>query len=310
MNHTRLQPQLRPQPRRVDAHMHFWNYDPKAYPWIGSDMSALATDRQPQDIYSALHTHGFDAAIAVQARADSAETNYLLALAEKYPWIAGIVGWEELGAEDFSDRLDRWAAWPRLRGFRHQIQDEVDARAFMQAPAFSNGLRLLQQRGYVYDLLVLPHQIDDSIDLCAAHDRHWLVLDHLGKPPLREMRNSLTAFDAWRSDLRRLGSLPHVVCKLSGLITEADWKGGLNDMDRQHLLHCLDEALQVFGPQRLLFGSDWPVCLLADSYQQVYELVQCWALDRLTPDECSELLGGTAVRCYGLQTPQEPTRPS
>ena len=140
---------------------------------------------------------------------------------------------------------------------------------------------------------------------CARHDAHWLVLDHLGKPPLSVRVEDEAAWGRWQASLRRFAALPHVVCKLSGLVTEADWRSGPDEAARAGLMRCLDEALEVFGPQRLMFGSDWPVCLLAATYAGVLRLVEGWAASRLSECERDALWGGTAVRCYGLH-PQDP----
>jgi L-fucono-1,5-lactonase len=169
--------------RRIDAHTHFWRYRPEAYPWIGPDLQALAADHMPDDLLPHLRTHGMDAAIAVQARAGTDETRFLLELADQYPWIAAVVGWEDLRAPDFAQRLQRWAAAPKLRGFRHQVQDEADASQYLGLDAVTHAMGRLQSLGYAYDVLVFSHQLDAAARFCARHDRHWLVLDHLGKAP-------------------------------------------------------------------------------------------------------------------------------
>jgi len=148
-------------------------------------------------------------------------------------------------------------------------------------------------------VLVLQHQLADTLAFCRRHDQHWLVLDHLGKPALRDF-SSAAVIQHWRQQLSALAQLPHVVCKLSGLVTEADWRHGLQIRDVAHIRTCLDIALEVFGPQRLMFGSDWPVCLLAASYADVVRVVDDWSTARLNADEQAALWGGTAARCYGI----------
>lgn len=287
--------------KRIDAHQHFWRYRAEDYPWIGEGMDALAQDKLPADLIPLLQTHGLNASIAVQARPGRDETRFLLGLAKDVDWIAGVVGWENLAADDLAERLPEWRDGEKLVGFRHQVQDEADAGAFLAQPDFNRGIALLQSQSYVYDVLVFERQLPAAVEFCARHDRHWLVLDHLGKPALREFAGNDDALIRWRDNLRALGKLPHVACKLSGLVTEADWRNGLQDGDFDHIRRCLDIALEIFGPQRLMFGSDWPVCLLAAPYAQVVGLMNNWAQTRLTPSEQNDLWGGTAARCYGLE---------
>lgn len=261
-------------------------------------MTILANDRLPDSLQAILQTNTIQATIAVQARADSQETGFLLALAQDTPWIAGVVGWEDLCADDLVERLASWQH-PKLLGWRHQVQDEPDVPGFLARPDFNRGVALVQQLGYVYDVLVTQQQLPQIPAFCARHDQHWLVLDHLGKPALREFDAPETVHH-WRQHLQTLAAMPHVVCKLSGLVTEADWRAGLQTQDLSHIRLCLDLALAAFGPQRLMFGSDWPVCLLAASYADVAQLVTQWSRDNLHPDEQAALWGGTAARCYGM----------
>jgi len=285
---------------RIDAHQHFWRYRAEDYPWIGAGMDVLAQDKLPADLQPILHDHRIAATIAVQARSGREETRFLLGLAKDTPWIAGIVGWENLAVADLGERLSEWHAGDKLVGFRHQVQDEADARAFLESTDFNRGVALLQTKNYVYDVLVFERQLADTQAFCARHDKHWLVLDHLGKPALREFAKDDAALARWKKELLALGKLPHVACKLSGLVTEADWQSGLQQSDYEHIRICLDIALEAFGPQRLMFGSDWPVCLLAASYDKVAAVIGDWAEANLGKDERASLWGGTAVRCYGI----------
>lgn len=287
--------------KRIDAHQHFWRYRAPEYPWINENMHVLAQDKLPDDLLPLLQTNGLNASIAVQARAGREETRFLLDLANDADWIVGVVGWEDLAADNLAERLHEWRDEAKLVGFRHQVQDEADARAFLLQTDFNRGISLLQSHGYAYDLLVFEHQLPAVAELCARHDRHWLVLDHLGKPSLREFSMDDGALTRWRNNLSALGKLPHVVCKLSGLVTEIDWHNGLRDTDVDLIHRCLDIALETFGPQRLMFGSDWPVCLLGAPYAQVVELMTSWADAHLTLGERTDLWGGTASRCYELE---------
>jgi L-fuconolactonase len=282
------------KPQRIDAHQHFWHFRPSAYPWIGADMDALRRDRLPECLLPELRRTGIDASIAVQARTDAAETDYLLSLAEQFDWIAGVVGWVDLRADDLPQRLERWQDRRNLLGFRHALQDEPQSTAFMADERFRRGIARLQELGYAYDLLIRSHQLTDTAALCAAVDAHWLVLDHLGKPAIRDGRH-----DEWRRDIEPLRSMPHVVCKLSGLVTEADLGGG--SFDHREIRRYLDSALEIFGAERLMYGSDWPVCQLSASYATVYGIVADWGR-ALSPGERSALWGGTAARIYALRS--------
>lgn len=287
------------KPPRIDAHQHFWFYQPQAYPWIGAGMELLACDRTPGQLQPLLDAEGLGQSIAVQARAGREETGFLLELARGNRRIAGVVGWEDLASPHLAANVERWGR-DKLVGFRHQLQDEADVGGCVDAPAFNAGVAWLQRQGMVYDVLVYARQMAEVQAFCARHDRHWLVLDHLGKPALTEFGRGDTAFEGWKRQLRALAALPHVACKLSGLVTEADWQRGLRQKDFDNISLCLDTALEAFGPQRLMFGSDWPVCLLAASYAKVAGVVREWAATRLSAAEQELLWGATAARCYGL----------
>jgi len=276
---------------RIDAHQHFWRYDAEAYPWIGGGMDVLRRDWLPQDLRPLLEAQGIDACIAVQARADEVETDFLLELAHQHSWIVGVIGWVDLRADDLDARLARWRDARVLAGFRHLLQDDPDVAATLGDPRFNRGVRQLQANAFVYEVLVRgAAQLEQTPDFCAHHDSHWLVLDHLGKPAIGGNQDS-----RWRDALRELAAMPHVMCKLSGLVTEV-----VNtDVDAVELHRYLDTTLDLFGPQRLLFGSDWPVCLLRAPYGEVVQLITDWS-HALSADERASLWGGNAARCYGL----------
>ncbi|MCA1324974.1 amidohydrolase family protein [Herbaspirillum sp. alder98] len=285
--------------QRIDAHQHFWRYRPEDYPWIGRGMELLAQDRLPGELYPLLSGQGLDASIAVQARAGREETGFLLGLARQDARIVGVVGWEDLASPELEQHVAEWGR-DKLLGFRHQIQDEADAAAFLAGADFNRGVAWMQAQRLVYDVLVFERQLPAVQEFCRRHDRHWLVLDHLGKPALTEFGRNPDAYARWRQQIQALGAMPHVACKISGLVTEADWMRGLRERDFEHIVLCLDTALDAFGPQRLMFGSDWPVCLLAASYAKVASVVREWAQTRLSAADQVALWGGTAARCYGL----------
>jgi L-fuconolactonase len=287
---------------KIDTHQHYWKYRSDQFPWITDGMPALQQDCMPADCEGALRKAGVQGVLAVQARCCTEETDFLLQIAHLNPEILGVVGWANLMLPGLERQLDAWCQNPALKGFRHILQDEPDVAAWVAAPGVGSGLKTLQKRRLVYDVLVFDHQLALVLDLCARHSDHWLVLDHLGKPALRHWANDGNVAARWRDNLHRIAQLPHVMCKLSGLVTETGWSDGqgLSASDEKNILSCFDYALSVFGPDRLMFGSDWPVCQLAAPYESVHMLAQTWASITLTQAEQSAFWSGNAIRCYGL----------
>jgi L-fuconolactonase len=275
---------------RIDAHQHFWRYRADEFPWMDESMPVLRRDWLPAELKPLMDAQGVHACLAVQARSTEVETDFLLGLAGEHRWIVGVVGWVDLRASDLQRRLDRWHQASRLVGFRHLLQDELDIEAFIADAAFHRGIDVLQAQGKVYEILLRAPQLQLAPAFCARHERHALVLDHLGKPSMGAGNDA-----AWRASLRQLGEMPHVFCKISGLVTEVVD----GTVDETRLRHYLDTALECFGAQRLMFGSDWPVCQLRASYTQVHDIVARWSA-QLGDDERLALWGGTASRCYGL----------
>ena len=245
----------------IDGHQHFWTYDPGEFAWISEAMRAIRRDFLPPELERAQAAFAFTGSISVQARQSLAETEWLLKLASENARILGVVGWVDLCSDDLGAQLDRFTADAKFKGVRHVVQDEPDDR-FMLRPDFLRGLGLLEVAGLSYDLLVFPRQIGAAIEVARRFPNLRLVLDHLGKPSI------LTGeLQPWALQIAELASCPNVFCKVSGMVTEADWKGWkAADFDRY-----LDTVTREFGPERLIFGSDWPVCTLAASYTQVYE---------------------------------------
>jgi len=272
---------------RIDSHQHFWRYEPSAYAWIGDAMGALRRDFLPQDLRPLLDAGKLDGCIAVQAQETLAETRWLLDLASANDWIRGVVGWVDLCAPDVGAQLDAIAS-KKLVGVRAVLQAKPDH--WMGTSTFFRGLAAVGERDLAYDVLVYAPQLRGAFELCRALPRQRFVLDHLGKPEARTKRIA-----TWRHDLMALASLDHVACKLSGLATEADWGA----WTPAHLRTYLDIALDVFGPSRLLFGSDWPVALCAVSYERWHDLVRDWA-SALTASEQASVFGGAASRVYRL----------
>jgi L-fuconolactonase len=276
---------------RIDSHQHFWRYDAAEYAWIDEQMGVLRRDFLPPDLRPLLDEQKIDQCIAVQARTTDAETDFLLALADEYPWIAAVIGWVDLRADDVQRRVERWSGARKLAGFRHILQAEHIPADGPDA-AFCRGVQVLQKRELIYELLLRSPQLHAMAGFCRAHDSYWLVLDHLGKPNIRDR-----GYAQWRRDIEPIAALPHVVCKVSGMVTEAmDAKGAFEPED---LTMYLDAVLESFGPERLMFGSDWPVCLLAAPYAQVAGIVEQWAA-KLSESERDALWSDTARRVYRL----------
>jgi L-fuconolactonase len=277
---------------RIDAHQHFWTYSAAEYPWIGEGMGRLARDYLPDDLAPNLAAAGLDGSVAVQARQSLEETRWLLDLADGFEIVKGVVGWVDLRSDHVADELDEFAAQPKFVGVRHVVQDEPDPR-FMLGDAFLRGLRQLAPLGLTYDLLLYPHQLPAAVELAGLMPDQPFVLDHLAKPQVKA--GLASALEPWQTDIRALARHPNVTCKLSGLVTEAAWQG----WKRSDFTPYLDVALDAFGPERLMFGSDWPVCLLAGEYADVVGIVTEF-VDRLSPSEQHQILGGTATMFYGL----------
>lgn len=274
---------------RVDAHQHFWRYDPAEYDWIGEGMERLARDYLPADLAPLLAAEGIAGSVAVQARQTIEETRWLLDLAAKHPAILGVVGWVDLRSNEVGEQLREFAANPRFVGVRHVVQNEPDVR-FLLGEAFVGGLRQLHGFGLTYDLLLYPPQLPAAVELAGMMPEQPFVLDHLAKPLIKP-----GILDPWQADLRALARHPNVSCKLSGLVTEAAWQG----WKRADFAPYLEVALEAFGPKRLMMGSDWPVCLLAAEYPDVVAIVTDF-IARLSDSEQALILGGTASRFYGL----------
>jgi L-fuconolactonase len=273
----------------IDAHHHLWNYTPAEYGWIDEEMAELRLDFTAEDIAAAGEALDLSGSVVVQARQTLAETHWLLACAAKSRTLLGVVGWLPLASEELPALLDGLASQPLLKGVRHVVQDEPDPE-FLLRDDFNRGITQLRPLDLTYDLLIRDHQLPIAARFVERHPDQIFVLDHLAKPRLRE-----SLLEPWCSDLRRLAAYPNVVCKLSGLVTEAHWKSWTPDDLRPYL----DTALELFGPSRLMAGSDWPVCLLATSYNRWWSVLLEWAKP-LTASERASIFGKTASSVYRL----------
>ncbi|MEM7305579.1 MAG: amidohydrolase family protein [Planctomycetota bacterium] len=276
---------------RIDAHQHFWSYDPVEYAWIGAGMESLRRDFLPDDLAPLLDQRQLDGSIAVQARQSLEETRWLLSLARESERVRGVVGWVDLRSPDVAAELDRLADEPALVGLRHVVQDEPDDE-FLLRDDFQRGVAALAGRGLIYDVLIYPRQLPAAVRFVERFPDQPFVLDHLAKPLIRD-----GAMEPWASLVAELARSPNVSCKVSGLVTEAHWRA----WTPEELVPYLDVALEAFGPERLLYGSDWPVCLLASGYGRMFAATEDWAERRLSAQERVALFGGNAARVYGLR---------
>jgi L-fuconolactonase len=253
-------------------------------------MQRIARDFLPNDLQPHLAGCKFDGAIAVQARSNLEETKFLVELAHNHDCVKGVVGWADLCADNLDDVLDELCQDQELRGLRHIVQDEPDDQ-FLLRNDFQDGVRKLADRNLVYDVLIYPRQLDAAVSFVAALPDQPFVLDHLGKPNIKNQDQ-----DTWQLGFDGMAQFEQVSCKVSGMVTEAKW----NEWQPSDFRHYLDSALEAFGPDRLMFGSDWPVCLLAaNDYQDVYQLVADWA-KALSDSEQQKLFGDNAARIYGI----------
>jgi L-fuconolactonase len=286
-------PAERPTMFRIDAHQHFWTYSAAEYPWIGPGMERLAADHLPADLEAVARPEGISGSIAVQARQSLAESRWLLELAAHDPFIRGVVGWVDLRSAGVADDLASLARHPWFVGVRHVVQDEPDLR-FLLNDAFVRGLRALRPMGLTYDLLLYPQQLSAAVELTALLPEQPFVLDHLAKPKVRAWRTASDRAD-WQREIEALARHGNVFCKLSGLVTEADWAGWRREDFRPYL----EIVVAAFGPQRLMFGSDWPVCRLAAGYADVVGIVADLVAP-LAATEQAAIWGGAAKAFYGL----------
>ena len=275
---------------RVDSHHHLWQYSTQEYGWIDDSMAALQCDFLPADLHQA--AAGIDATIAVQARQTLEETHWLLSLADQSSLIRGVVGWAPIAAPDFPATLETLRRNPLLKGLRHVVQAEPDG--FLDDPAFNRGIAALLPTdlvpGLVYDILIFARQLPEAIRFVDRHPHQSFVLDHIAKPDIKA-----NGFASWNVAIRDLARRPNVTCKLSGMVTEADWQ----TWSPHQLKPYFDTVLDAFGPSRLMFGSDWPVLTVASTYARWVETVSTW-LTPLSPTERAAIEGETAARVYSL----------
>lgn len=273
----------------LDTHQHFWKYDPVRYAWIDNEMHQIRRDFLPADLKPILDANGIAGCIAVQADQTEAETEFLLELAAAHSFIRGVVGWVDLQAPRAPDRLAHFSQHKKLCGIRHIVQDEPDVNFLLQ-PDFVRGLEMLRTYNLTYDILVFPHQLGAALELVRKLPDQPFVIDHIAKPYIKA-----GYFDGWAVLMQEIAACPNVYCKVSGMITEADWATWKPDDFSRYL----DVVFSAFGTERTMFGSDWPVCLVAGSYEKMLGLVQHFTSD-FSEDEKAAFYGKTGAKFYKI----------
>jgi len=273
---------------RIDAHQHFWNYHPEKHAWIDEAMKVIRRDFLPADLQKVLEANGIDGTVAVQADQTEAETEFLLSLAAEHSFIKGIVGWVDLRAPDLERRLDYFAQFPVIKGFRHILQSEPPE--FMLNPSFTRGIELLGKYNFTYDILVFPHQLTAARQLVSQFPEQRFVIDHIAKPYIKKRLIS-----EWKKDITEMAAFDHVTCKISGMVTETDYNG----WKKEDFIPYIETVSEAFGTKRILFGSDWPVCLVAAQYTQVLDIVSS-SFTSFSAAEQAQFFGKNAVDFYGL----------
>ncbi len=274
----------------IDAHHHLWRYSAIEYEWIDDRMAALRRDFLPADFIDELASAGIDGAVTVQARQTLEETHWLLELAGRHKEILGVVGWVPIASPDFAASLEALAANPKLVGLRHVVQAEP--QGFLDGTDFNRGIRAMRETDLVYDLLIAEHQLAEAIRFVDRHPQQIFVLDHIAKPKI-----ATGEIEPWRIRMQELSKRSNVCCKISGMVTEDSWSHWSIDSLRPYL----DTVVNAFGPDRLMAGSDWPVCLVATGYGRWWQVLRNYFAD-FSNNERADTFGETAARIYNLET--------
>lgn len=273
---------------RIDSHQHFWKYDPVRYSWLEGPLGDLQKDFLPEDLSPILEENNFNGCIVVQADQSESETEFLLRLAGEEKFIEGVVGWVDLSSPNCHKRLEYFAGNPVFKGVRHTVYDKQGE--FMLEPAFQRGISHLKELGLTYDILAFDYQLPGAINLVEQFPEQAFVLDHIGKPQISE-----GVSPEWEKNIKRLAAQPNVYCKLSGLVTETrnfHW-------EKEDFQLFLNVVVEAFGTDRLMFGSDWPVCLAAANYKQTVEIIRSYFKD--DPSALKKVFGKTAAKFYNIQ---------
>jgi len=276
--------------QKVDSHQHFWIFDPVRDSWINDEMRVIQRDFLPAELAPVLLANGIDGCVAIQADQSEIQNEFLLDQANGNDFIKGIVGWVDLQAGNITERLAYYSQFNLIKGFRHVLQGEQD-RALMLKPAFMKGIAELKKHGFTYDILIFPDQLQYVSEFVSAFPDQKFVIDHLAKPYIKDNK-----IDDWAKDISALAQHQNLYCKVSGMVTEADWQ----NWKTEDFIPYLDVVFEAFGANRLMFGSDWPVCQLAASYSEMKRVVEQYTI-KLSADEQRGFWGGNAIDFYHLK---------
>jgi L-fuconolactonase len=273
----------------IDSHQHFWKYEPVKHSWIDDDMSVIRRNFSPSDLAKVYQENSIDGCVAVQADQTLEETDFLIDLASINNFIKGIVGWVDLRAENIENVLEKYSTDKIVKGFRHVVQGEADHN-FLLRPNFSRGISLLEKHNFTYDILVFPHQLGSVLEFVKKFPHQKFVIDHIAKPYIKD-----GYFEGWATMMTAIGKHENVSCKMSGMVTEADF----NIWTPEQIHPYMDTVLEAFGSKRILFGSDWPVCLVAGNYSKIKKLTTDF-ISQLSQIEQNSIMGNNAIEFYNL----------
>jgi len=272
----------------IDSHQHFWHYDATKHSWIDDEMAVIRKDFLPEQLLEVYEQNGVTGCVAVQADQTEEETSFLVDLASKYDFIQAVVGWVDLRADNIRERLEHYAQVPEVKGFRHVLQGEEPA--FMLHPNFTRGIAALKDFGFTYDILVFPHHLPSVLEFVQQFPEQPFVIDHIAKPYIKAGK-----IDEWKKDIMQVAEYDNVYCKISGMVTEADYKNWKKD----DFTPYIDTVVEAFGEKRIMFGSDWPVCLVAASYSDMLAIVKDY-FSGYSKDEQADIFGRNAATFYDL----------
>ncbi|WP_183572365.1 amidohydrolase family protein [Mucilaginibacter sp. X5P1] len=274
---------------RIDSHQHFWKYDPVEYDWIDDSMAVIRKDFLPGDLEPVLKSNGFDGCIIVQSHQSEQENDFQLANADNYNFIKGVVGWVDLQSANIGERLTYYNQFEKMKGFRHVLQGEPQRDMMLQS-AFLHGISLLKKYNYTYDILIFPDQLKYTAKFVAQFPDQPFVIDHIAKPNIKQAEIA-----DWEKDIKAVAQFENVFCKVSGMVTEADWQ----NWKPADFNPYLDVIADNFGTDRLMFGSDWPVCKIAAEYEQVAGIIAAY-FSAFSKIEQENIFGGNAARFYNI----------
>jgi L-fuconolactonase len=275
---------------KIDAHNHFWKFDPVRDSWITPAMEVIRRDFLPGEFQETLRHHGFDGCVVVQSDQTEEENEFQLGNAAENPFVKAVVGWVDLRGPKVESRLEYYTTFSRLKGFRHVLQGEAD-RSLMLRPAFKRGISLLRKYGFTYDILIFPDQLKFAKELVEEFPYQKFVIDHIAKPSIKTKEDG-----SWHEDIRAIAKHENVYCKISGMVTEADW----HHWEKEDFHPYMDTVVDAFGTNRIMYGSDWPVCQVAATYTDMLTIVQEY-FSKFSADEQAAFFGGNACTFYNIQ---------